>query len=197
MENNFLGKWICNGKSIDIKSVNKKTFVCSFKRSNIGILFNNSLIVSEFDDDVQSGGVGVYSPVGDGSAYAALWSNTKLSGLLGSGIALKSEVSDGIIGEYSVKYFVGKNEVNSFDVMIDYANSKEIYNLAWYKNGQKALHGIGVMIGDSLAIAWGSIACQFDLDILSYNSDHSDAILMKTIRWNDTKINSLNLIGNN
>lgn len=188
MENNFLGKWIGKDKTIEITKRNK-IFECTFKRNNLGIIFKNSLIFSEFDDDVESGGVGVYSPVGDGSAYFALWSSTRINGLLGSGIALKSDESDDLIGEYTVRYFVGKNEVNSFLVKIECADNKEVYKLAWHKDGQKIFHGIGIMMGESLAIAWGSINCRFDLDICSF-ADNFNSLEMQTIRWDDNKINN-------
>lgn len=191
MESKFIGKWTGNDKSIEITNSNK-TFECSLARANIGIVFKNSLIISEFDDDVQAGGVGVYSPVGDGSSYFALWSNTRIAGLLGSGIALKSDKSGDFAGEYSVKYFIGKNEVNSYVVNIECAENKEIYKLAWLQEGHKILHGIGIMIEDSLAIAWGSVNCQFDLDIFSF-ADNFNSLKMQTIRWNDNKINSCQL----
>ena len=187
MQYKFIGKWKCNDELIEITNKNK-TYMCSFERANIGIIFRNSLVVSEFDVNVQVGGVGVYSPIGDGSSNFALWSSTKITGLLGSGIALKSDESAEFIGEYSVKYFVRKNEAQSFKVKIEYTENKEIYKLSWYINEQKMLHGIGAMIDDSLAFAWGSTNCKFDFDIFTFFSNDYEVLKTQTVKWDDTAI---------
>ena len=191
MRNNFNGRWICNGKSIEITNKNK-IFECSLKGANIGIKFRNSLIVSEFDEGVKVGGVGAYSPIGDGSSNYALWSDTKRFGLLGSGIARKAYDSNEFIGEYSVTYYFADNNssnsinwsVYTFDkVKVEHTENSEIYKLSWYEEKQEALHGIGVMIDDNLVFAYGSLDCKFDLNILTLQNIEQTELRVQTVKW--------------
>ena len=193
MISQFIGKWACGNKSIEINS-NNKTFVCSLERPNIGIVFKNSLIVSEVDADTLVGGVGVYSPIGDGYSNFALWSSASIPGSLGSGIALKSDESAEFIGEYFVRYFVGNSDSQSFTVKIKHTQNKEIYKLVWHKDGQKILHGIGFMVDDSLAFAWGSTDFQFTFDMFTFCCDDYNALKMRTVHWDDTKISNYDFV---
>ncbi|MGL6198948.1 MAG: hypothetical protein ACRC3H_08445 [Lachnospiraceae bacterium] len=187
MQNKFVGKWKSPDKIIDIKN-NNKSFLCSLDRPNIGINFKKSLVVSEFDENIQVGGVGIYSPIGDGSSYYALWSSTKIAGLLGSGIVRKSDTSTGFIGVYSVTYYVGNSDGSTFNVVIEYEENRDIYKLSWYKEKQKVLHGIGFMLDDSLAFAWGSINCKFDLNVFTLCDIGSTELKMQSVKWDDNNL---------
>ena len=106
MCNEFVGEWTNSKNTFFIKN-SEKTYICSLKRANIGIIFKEFLAVSEFDEDAKVGGAGVYSKIGDGSSLYALWSSTDISGRLGSGIARKQDESPVFTGEYLITYFVG------------------------------------------------------------------------------------------
>ena len=191
MGNNFNGRWICDGKLIEITNKNK-TFECSLERANIGIKFRNSLIVSEFDEGVEVGGVGAYSPIGDGSSNYALWSDTKRFGLLGSGIARKTYDVNEFIREYSITYYFADNgdsnsinwSVYTFDkVKIEHMKNSDIHKLSWYNVKQEALHGIGIMIDDSLVFAYGSLDCKFDFNRLTLRNIEQTELRVETVKW--------------
>lgn len=193
MKDIFIGKWNYNNKQIEILKENH-TFTTFFKRPSLGISFKDSIIFSEFDENVQVAGIGVYSPVGDGNSLYALWSSIKISGSLGSGIALKSDNTSNLTGEYFVRYFVKNTEVNSFNVKIDKTNNEEVYNLSWFINNQKVLHGIGIMIDNSLVFSWGSTNCLFDLHLFDLEENNNDKLKLKTVKWNDPKPYVYNLL---
>jgi len=190
MEVTFCGNWENNGRKIIIQQ-QEKTFFCSLSQKNIGIIFNNDLIVSEFDDGAQSGGIGVYSPIGDGYSNYALWSSTGIIGQLGSGIALKSDESLGFDGEYNVRYYVGNRDGDSFIVRIGRVGNGSIYKLSWFKENKNTLHGIGFMIENSLAFAWGSIDHKYNFNRFHFCIDNgTEKLIRQTIKWNATKIES-------
>lgn len=185
MQNRFHGKWNYNENVLEIKNRNK-TFHCSFAKENIGITFRDSLFVAEFDDNIMSGGIGVYSPIGDGSSNFALWSSANIIGSLGSGIALKSDDSEQFVGAYSVRYFIGKNETQSFTVKIEPTKNNDIYTLSWFQNEVKVLHGVGTMFGDSLAFAWGSIDYRYHFH--AFRFCENDVLEMQTVKWDSIEI---------
>lgn len=190
MQDVFSGKWLDSNKTIEICTT-WKTFKCSLANENIGIQFRNSLFIAEFEDAAQ-GGVGVYSPVGDGSSLVALWSSSNIVGKLGTGIVLKTVGSIGIEGNYFVRYFVGAQETASFDVKIESTDNNESYSLSWYKEEQKILHGVGTLLDDSLVFAWGSINFRYNLHFLQ--SYKEDTLKMQTVKWGAEKVNCKKLI---
>lgn len=190
MQDDFCGKWLDSDETIEIYNTGK-TFKCSLTNENIGIPFRNSLLIAEFDHAAQ-GGIGVYSPVGDGSSLVALWSSSNIVGRLGTGIALKSVGSAVIEGDYFVRYFVGAQETKSFVVKIESNHSNEIYSLSWYKEDQKILHGVGTLLGDSLVFAWGSIDFKYHLHFLQICKN--DTLNMHTVTWGATEVNGKNFI---
>jgi hypothetical protein len=187
---NFCGNWKFDDKILSIQK-NRKIFTCSLIRKNIGIIYNNNLVVSEFDDTVQSAGVGVYNQIGDGSSLYALWASIGAKGHLGSGIALKYDESSEFDGEYNVRYFVQNHDRGSFLVKIGRAENESIYKLSWYKDNANVLHGIGFLIENSLAFAWGSINCKFDFSRFHYCVDSGiERLKRQTIIWDSVKIES-------
>jgi len=187
----FCGNWKNNGKILSIQK-NEKTLSCSLPRKNIGIIFNNDLVVSEFDDTAHSAGIGVYSPIGDGRSNFALWSSLGTKGQLGSGIALKCDESPGFAGEYNVRYFVGNHESASFLVKIVRAANEGIHKLSWFIDSNIVLHGIGFLINDSLAFAWGSTDRKFDFNRFCCCFDNGKIKLInQKISWD-----SVNIISN-
>jgi len=185
----FCGSWESNGKVFSIQK-DKNIYICSFPRKNIGIIFNNDLMVAEYDETAQSAGIGVYSPIGDGSSLYALWSSTGIRGQLGTGIALKCSESLGYDGEYKVQYFIGNREGSSFLVRIK-RKKDNIYKLAWLSDNKEVLHGIGFLIENSLAFAWGSLDCRFDFNRLYFNVDDETVRLKRqTVTWDSGKIST-------
>ncbi|MCL1831356.1 MAG: hypothetical protein FWG45_00420 [Oscillospiraceae bacterium] len=194
MEGNYCGNWSSNGESLEIQKENK-IFTCTLSRNNIGIMFENDLVVSEFDADTKTAGIGVYSQIGDGSSIYALWSSNNIKGQLGSGIALKCDNSTGYVGDYNVQYFIGNQERGSFLVKINKTENEKIYKLFWFLENKNVLHGIGFLIGDSLAFAWGNIECKFDFNKFCYCVDNREERLVRqTVKWDSDKIENIDYI---
>jgi len=187
---NFCGSWKYNDKIISIKK-NDKVFTCSLPRKSIGMLFNNNLVASEFDDTVQSAGICVYSPIGDGSSFYALWSSIGVRGQLGSGIALKRDETTGFVGEFDVRYFLGRNEDGSFSVKIKQIENEGIFKLSWYTDDKKVFHGIGFLIEHSLAFAWGVTDCKFSFSRFCYRvNNDTEKLTRQMVAWDSAKIES-------
>lgn len=185
----FCGKWkSAEGIEFEIKEYNK-AFQCSLVNS-IGIIYRDSLIISEFDETAPMGGIGVYSPVGDGSSLYALWSSTKIGGLLGTGIALKVDSKAELCGDYSVRYFVGANEAGMFSVTVSRASNPEIYRLLWSVDNREMLHGIGMIAGDGIAFAWGPKAINFNFTRYSMDDADEKTVLTKTAKMSDMSLSS-------
>ena len=188
MEKTFCGMWSGGDGALEIRNAGK-TFVCSLGRPNIGMIFEDSLVVSEFDGAARVGGVGVYSPVGDGSASFALWSSTNIPGQLGSGIVLKSQESPGFTGDCAVRYFVGDREVSALQVSICPAGKEGVYGLTWNVDGKPMLHGIGLVFGSALALAWGSPDGGFDVSVIGIGEAEGKPVLRKrTVVWGGADI---------
>ena len=167
MEGSFCGSWVCAAEKLIIRK-DGETFSCSLPRKNLGLVFDQSLVVSEFDEDTASAGVGVYSPIGDGYSNFALWSSMRTIGKLGSGIALKNDGVRGFNGEYAVKYFLEACEAGAFVVKIDVSANKRIYTLSWFLEDKSILHGIGIMFDHNLAFSWGDTNCKLDFSMFSH-----------------------------
>ena len=178
---NFIGEWSNADRRIKIIKENK-TYKCSFEEDNLGIYFEDHLLISKFKYDEQGGGVGVYSPIGDGSSNYVLWSSSVITGELGSGITRKSDGFEGLTGEHNVTYYVGNNDGTSFKVRIS-RKSSAIYSLTWYKEDREILHGIGFTIGESLAFAWGNVDKDYDFILLSLLGGNQ--LQMQEVKWND------------
>lgn len=186
----FCGGWKSNGKVFLIQK-NEKTFTCSLPGKNIGLIFNNDLVVSEFEDTAQRAGIGIYSPIGDGGSIYALWSSVSINGQLGSGIGLKCDESPGLEGEYNVRYFVRNQERGLFFAEIERTGNESIYKLSWYVDNKKVLHGIGFLIKGSLAIAWGDINHKFDINRFCYGIENgTEKLKRQTVRWDSLRIES-------
>lgn len=190
MQYEFCGKWSnTEGAEIEIEEYNR-AYKCTLAQNNIGIMYRNSLIVSEFGEGAPMGGIGVYSPVGDGSSLYALWSSTKTGGLLGSGIALKADGKAEFCGDYSVRYFVGDNEAGIFSVTISLTLNPDIYGLLWSVDNREVLHGIGMMAGDGLAFAWGPKAVNFDFTRFYMENGDGKTVLSVTAKMGDMSLGS-------
>ena len=186
----FCGNWKNNNKIISIER-NDKVFTCSLPRKSIGMLFNHDLVASEFDDSVQSAGIGVYSPIGDGSSYYALWSSIGVMGQLGSGIALKCDGTTGFDGAFDVRYFLGGNEDGSFSVEIKRIENEGIFKLSWFTDNKKVFHGIGFLIEHSLAFAWGVTDCKFNFSRFCYHVNNgTEKLTRQMVAWDSVKIES-------
>ncbi len=184
MEYDFKGRYQIGDR---VFAINKQdnTYIASFERDNVGIAFRDCLIITEFDNDTEVVGVGVYSPIGDGSSNFALWSSNKIKGSLGSGIALKIDNVPDFIGRYSVRYFVGTKESQTYTVIIVPLEGTMIYRLSWYIEDSKVLNGFGVMVGDSLAFSWGSVKSKFDFHWCLLNKNR---LQIQTVRFDNMDI---------
>ncbi len=187
MKGNFCGRWKNKDEVITIVKMNQ-TYHCTFEKSNIGIVFQDTLIISAFDEDAQVGGVGVYSPIGDGVANYALWSSTKIAGLLGSGITQKADGKKELCGNYTVDYLVDGKEAGSFALHISAVKDCDIYHLVWYAEDKAVLHGIGLMDGENLAFAWGSRGCSFDFTMLKFCGTEDNLLIKSAVKMDDEKI---------
>ena len=188
MESNFCGSWVCGNEKLVVQK-NGKTFSCSLPRKNIGIVFDKALVVSEFDNETPSAGVGVYSPIGDGYSISALWSSKETAGRVGSGFALKHDGVPEFIGEYSVKYFEETRESGAFIVKIDATANKNIYKLSWFLEDKNVLHGIGMIVNKSLAFSWGHTDCKLGFSMFSLcEKNNSKWLVRHIVKWDSPKI---------
>lgn len=189
----FVGKWIYGNKQLTIAQKNQ-AYTASFGGANIGLKFGSNLIFARFNEGeaTQDAGVGVYIPVEGGPSNQAFWaSRSSVSGIsAGGGIAIEHEQAAGFNGLYDVTYFVDQGVEVSFKVTINEKECGNIYYLTWHKNEQKVFHGLGLLLEDSLAFAWGSLNNTYDLIVLTFSN--TSQINMREIMW-DNSINSYTL----
>ncbi|MEF9953535.1 MAG: hypothetical protein RR539_07050 [Clostridium sp.] len=141
-----------------------------YKRSGIGILINNKLYVSRFSESASKVGIGIYKSIGDGRSNSALWASTQSLNTMGSGIAIRENISDGYEGKYKVRYFINGMESPTYDLSIVYIES-EIHSLQWSIDEKVKLHGIGVLDDDCMALAWGEVDFNYEVCILIIGKD--------------------------
>ena len=117
-------------------------------------------------------GVGIYTPIGDGYSYSALWCSNKLpGGTLGSGIAIKNKKGKDFEGNYDVLYFV-EQVTNDRPFNVEIVKEKDGYKLTWFQNGKKLCHGMGYKVNESLCFAWGDNDAKFSCKIEDFLNDN-------------------------
>ncbi len=169
----------------------KETYKCVWSSSckehsedyiGIGILVDHKLYVSRFiQRDIHKsvmpmGGIGVYKPIGDKRSFAALWAETDNFCSLGSGIVIRKESSEGFEGFFEVRYFLRENE-DRFELKIEQAKSKSLYSLKWARKEQTLLHGIGMIVDGQMVFAWGELATEWEVVVLSVEKQEDSCLL--------------------
>ncbi len=60
---------------------------------------------------------------------------------------------EGFAGQYHVRYFYESGEFSDeYDLIIEKAG--DFYNVSWITNGQLSAVGVGMDVGDGLAVGW-------------------------------------------
>ncbi len=138
------------------------------------------MIVSRFkqqdQNDMPMGGVGLYKSIGDQRSLAALWAGTDNFCLLGSGIAIRKVISETLDGDYEIRYFLNEQE-DKFDLKIEQRQNSEIFNLSWARKGHILLHGIGMIVDRQMVLAWGELATEWDVVVLSVEKKEDSCLL--------------------
>ena len=52
----------------------------------------------------------------------------------------------------------------------------------------------GIMIGNSLGFAWGSVNCSFDFNVFTFSENDCDMLKMRAVKWDDDKIYCCDLV---
>jgi len=74
----------------------------------------------------------------------------------GPGIATGGP-KDGFAGNYHVRYFYDSGEFSDeYDLLIE--KSGDVYNVSWITNGKVSAIGVGMEVGNGLAVGWRRIA---------------------------------------
>jgi hypothetical protein len=74
----------------------------------------------------------------------------------GSGIATGGP-KDGFAGTYHVRYFLENGEFSDeYDLVI--AKTGDVYNVSWITNGKRSAFGVGMVVGNGLAVGWRRVA---------------------------------------
>ena len=79
---------------------------------------------------------------------------------------------------------------------IERVENKDVFKLAWYKDEQRILHGIGFMVDDCLALAWGSTDRKFDFSVLTLSGIEQTELNMQKVIW-DNNVSSCTFIRQN
>lgn len=181
-EKYILGNWkFDNGKGIlSIEKIGE-TYKCIWKidKENtcyeylgIGMFVDNKLFVSRYLKEVPMAGIGVYKPIGDLRSNSALWTSTQTFGTLGSGIALRKEISESFEGNYKVRYFAKEYESPVFDLkIIKKEQNDDLYDLSWAINGEVQLHGIGTIDNEQMFLAYGGVDFEYEVVVLSSGNE--------------------------
>ncbi|HEY1406091.1 MAG TPA: hypothetical protein VF857_05730 [Spirochaetota bacterium] len=145
--------------------------------AGIGMLVDNQLLISRYSIQAPFGGIGLYRQIGDSRSNSALWADTRDFHSLGSGIALRENVSDIFDGSYTVKYFMKGKETASFNLTIQKLENNNLYSLTWAKENTIVLHGIGMINNGQMALAWGQLSVDYELIILNIGKESGKLIL--------------------
>jgi len=140
----------------------------------IGMLVDNQLLVSRFStQQVPSGGICLYKPIGDLRSNSALWASTENFNILGSGIALREDTNDKFEGNYKVRYFLKANPVTTpiLNLSILKLEDKDLYSVTWALEDNIISHGIGMVNNGQMVLAWGEVNYDYELVILSIEDD--------------------------
>lgn len=173
----FCGNWSDGKRIYSIEKI-KETYSCSFSEKNIGITIGNYLISAQFDLNTESGGIGVYAPIGNGKSYYALYASLSTRDELGSGIIIKRDKSNLFAGEYKVRYFKFADwESPVFNVNITQTDNINIYTGTWATNGNIVYHGIFLAFNDKYAVAYGNPNDTFDIRVLTINIENGKEVL--------------------
>ena len=183
-DKSYVGNWkmmksqACIG-SLKIEKTGE-TYKCSWvvfndplvQHAGVGMVVDERLLVFRFEKEknnnvLPKGGVGVYRPIGDKRSYSALWTSTQSLNDLGSGIAWSNNISESFEGEYRVRYFLKGHEIPVFNLKINKRESTELYDLSWSIEEELINHGIGTVLNNHMALAYGELSIDCEIAILS------------------------------
>ncbi|MEG2892331.1 MAG: hypothetical protein RR840_03110 [Clostridium sp.] len=173
----FIGRWKSRDTQ-DIINISKTDDTYSvrwglenddtYSYQGIGIYVEGNLVVAKAPLKAIKYGIGIYKPIGDRKSNSALWASTQNKGILGSGIAIREDVSNNYEGHYKVRYFINGIESPLYDLDI-VSSTKNTYNLTWSIEGITKLHGTGIIDNSKMILAWGEIGFTYDVNIISIN----------------------------